>query len=82
MSRQEELVAIQKRLKEELGVQTAVTDVVRLIRANPKAALLIVHLLKKYQEEKRTGTNIAGEKSSATKYMSICLSLHQFFFFR
>lgn len=51
MNVQRELVATQQRLEEEMHVHQAVTEVVRLLRQEPRIALLVLHLLKKHQTE-------------------------------
>ena len=46
------LVGAEQRLQEELHTEQAVQDICRLIRQEPKAALLIVQLLRRYQLER------------------------------
>ena len=41
------------RLQEELHVEQAVHDIVRLIKQDPRTALLIVQLLRKFQVERQ-----------------------------
>uniref|UniRef100_A0A915J4Q3 SAP domain-containing protein n=1 Tax=Romanomermis culicivorax TaxID=13658 RepID=A0A915J4Q3_ROMCU len=56
---QRELESAQLRLEEESQVHQAVSEIVRLLRQEPKIALLILRLLKRYQiEEKRSKQQI------------------------
>ena len=56
----------EERLQEELHVDQAVHDIVRLIKQDPRTALLIVQLLRKYQLE-RTQAEMAAATAEQTE---------------
>ena len=56
----------EERLQEELHVDQAVHDIVRLIKQDPRTALLIVQLLRKYQLE-RTQVDIPQPTLESTE---------------
>ncbi len=53
MAEHEELCRAEQRLAEELHVEQAVKDIVRLIKQDARTALLIVQLLRRYQIERQ-----------------------------
>lgn len=52
MIEQQNLTSIEQKLQEELHVEQAVQDIVRLIKQDARTALLIVQLLRRYQLER------------------------------
>lgn len=52
ITEQQNLASTEEKLQEELHVEQAVQDIVRLIKQDARTALLIVQLLRRYQLER------------------------------
>lgn len=52
ITEQQNLASTEQKLQEELHVEQAVQDIVRLIKQDARTALLIVQLLRRYQLER------------------------------
>ncbi|KAI6176802.1 hypothetical protein M3Y97_00838200 [Aphelenchoides bicaudatus] len=66
-SEQEKLAKLEFQLQEELSIEQAVEDVVRLIKTNRKTALLIVQLVHKFQCDRMREINRIAAKKQETE---------------
>ncbi|KAK0396308.1 hypothetical protein QR680_001665 [Steinernema hermaphroditum] len=60
------LQSAESRLQEELHIEQAVQDIVRLIKQDSRTALLIVQLLRRYQIERNCSTNSTTNATPTT----------------
>lgn len=68
---QQNLTTTEQKLQEELHVEQAVQDIVRLIKQDARTALLIVQLLRRYQlERSQVGTMPSKVLAKSTSKLS------------